>query len=390
MSSRSSNPSRRTDVIDHNPFVNATSELPLEPSWRIRLAARAWRSIRLLIGLLLFVGALQLLKTAAVGLSFLESGMLVENVGTAFGLGWLGALLVLSGSPVAATALALVAGGETGGSGFTEMQGFAMLTGSRLGAAFVVLVTAVVWALREGRGGRAVPLSTAVLALTGTAIVYVPAAAVGALLLTQTPIQHLDARLPSRFVDVIDLVYGDLVDRAETWPAGVTFVVAILVLLAAFKLIDTVLPRFDEQSLGPKVLWLQRKWPMFALGSLVALVTMSVSVALTVLVPLVSRGRVRRENILPYIFGANITTLGDTMLAAFALNSASSVRIVLAEVLATTLISVVLLTFFYAQVRRCLWSVQRWVVDSWPRLVLFTLTLFLVPLIAIALSATLT
>jgi solute carrier family 34 (sodium-dependent phosphate cotransporter) len=385
--SKGSASTSRIPPIDHNPTVNVSIVPSLERTGIARLASGAFRVARLLAGLFLFVGALQLLKTAAAGLSVLESGILVENVGTALGLGWLGALLVLSGSPVAATALALVAGGEQSGSGFSELQGFAMLTGSRLGAAFVVLVTAVVWALREGRGGRAVPLSTAVLALTGTAIVYIPAALVGALLLTRTPIEHMDARLPTRFVDIIDVVYGDLVDHAKTWPAWVAFAVAIAVLLLAFKVIDTVLPRFDEESLGTKVMWLQRKWPMFALGSLVALVTMSVSVALTVLVPLVARGRVRRENILPYVFGANITTLGDTMFAAFALNSPGAVRIVLVEVMATTLISVVLLTFFYAQVRRALWSTQRWVVDSSLRLGLFTIALFLVPLLAIGVSA---
>ncbi|MFN8222128.1 MAG: hypothetical protein U0R50_02645 [Gaiellales bacterium] len=367
--------------------MDATSTPSLDRQGIARLVAGSYRVARLCVGLLLFVGALQLLKTAATGLSVLDSGILVENPGTSLGLGWLGALLVLSGSPVAATSLALVAGGEQSGSGFSELQGFTMLTGSRLGAAFVVLVTAVIWALREGKGRRAAPLSTAVLALTGTALVYVPAAFIGGFLLTETPFRHVDARLPTQFVDVIDLIYGDLVHEAKTWPAWLTFVVALATLLVAFKVIDTVLPQFDEKSLGPKVLWLQRKWPMFALGSLVALVTMSVSVALTVLVPLVARGRVRRENVLPYIFGANITTLGDTMLAAFALDSPGAVRIVLAEVIATTLISVILLTFFYAQVRRALWAVQRWVVDSTPRLALFTAGLFLVPLVTIGVSA---
>ena len=55
---------------------------------------------------------------------------------------------------------------------------------------------------------------------------------------------------------------------------------------------------------------------MFALGCAVALVTMSVSVALTILVPLVAKNVVRREHVLPYIMGANITTLGDTMFVA--------------------------------------------------------------------------
>lgn len=353
-----------------------------------RPVARLVRLTRLLLGLVLFVGALQLLKTAAAGLDILHSSVLVENAGTALGLGWIGALLVLSGSPVAATALALAAAGEEAAAGaadrFSELQGFTMLTGSRLGAAFVVLVTAVVWALREGRGGRMVPLSTAVIALVGTAVVYVPAALLGGILLTSTPFQHLDAQLPAQAIDVIDVVYGDLVEQAETRPAWLVFLAGMAVLLVAFKVIDGALPQLDERSLGARRLaWLQRKWPMFGLGALVALVTMSVSVALTVLVPIVSRGHVRRENILPYVFGANIATLGDTMVAAFALGSPAAVRIVLAEVIATTIVSVILLACFYAQVRRGVWAFQLWVLDTPLRLLAFTAGLFLVPALVI-------
>ena len=55
---------------------------------------------------------------------------------------------------------------------------------------------------------------------------------------------------------------------------------------------------------------------MFFLGCGVCLLALSVSVALTVLVPMVANGRLRRANTLPYIAGANITTLADTLVAA--------------------------------------------------------------------------
>lgn len=353
------------------------------------LLATVLRVARLVVGLFLFVGALQLMKAAAASLDVLHSGLLVKNAGTTLGLGWLGALLVLSGSPVAATAMTLVAAGEekaaVAADHFTELQGFTMLTGSRLGAAFVVLVTAVVWALREGRGGRMVPLSTAVIALVGTAIVYIPAALLGGLLLSNRPMEGLDLRLPASAVDVIDFVYGDIVDTADGLPPLVLMAMSLAVLLVAFRVIDSVLPQLDEGSLGARrAAMLQRKWPMFGIGAAVALVTMSVSVALTVLVPVVARGLVRRESILPYVFGANIATLGDTMVAAFALDSPGAVRIVLVEVIATTTISVIILTFFYAQTRRSIWAFQRWVVETPARLAGFTCGLFLVPVGVIA------
>ena len=350
----------------------------------------ARRGAALLAGLFLFIGALQLMKTGASTLGVLQPGsVLVENALSTLGLGWLGALLVLSGSPVAATSLALVAAGEESGGarGLSEIEGFTMLTGSRLGAAFVVLVVAVLYAFRAGRGHRRAPVSTAVLALTATALVYLPALGLGVALLSWEPFAGLELRFPGEFVDLIDFLYGDAVNRAEDLPAALVFLGGIGVLLLAFKLIDTALPALDDASVSRRPAWLRRKWPMFALGSAVALVTMSVSVALTILVPLVARRVVHREFVLPYIMGANITTLGDTMFAAFALDSPAAVRVVLAEVIAAGSISLVLLAFAYPVVWTTLWDVQTAVTASRKRLALFTAGVLLLPLLAIAAGA---
>ncbi|MDQ3784263.1 MAG: hypothetical protein M3360_05200 [Actinomycetota bacterium] len=344
---------------------------------------RTWGLVRFLAALFLFVGALQLMKTGAASLDILNNeGLLVRNAGSTLGLGWIGALFVLSGSPMAATALTLVEAGS-----ITEVEGFTMLSGSRLGAAFVVLVVAVIYALKGGAGERKAPVATAVIALSTTALVYVPGALIGLALLNFGPFHSLELHFPGEFSDVIDLVYGGLLARAEKLPAALIFLGGLGVLLVSFKLTDTVLPGVDkeveERSKGK---WLSRKWPMFGLGSLVALVTMSVSVALTVLVPLVSKRYARREDILPYIMGANITTLGDTMLAAFALNSPAAVRIVLASVIAALVLSVILLGFFYTPVHRLVWRFQRQVIQSKARLAAFTAALFLVPVTVIAVS----
>ena len=85
--------------------------------------------------------------------------------------------------------------------------------------------------------------------------------------------------------------------------------------------------------------------------------------------------------------GANITTLGDTMLAAFALDSPAAVRIVLAEVIAAGTISVLLLAFAYPLLWTALWETQAWVTRTRTRLALFTLVVLLVPVLMIALAA---
>jgi solute carrier family 34 (sodium-dependent phosphate cotransporter) len=341
-----------------------------------------WWLVRLTLALYLFIGALQVMKTGASSLSILQDdGFLVANAGSTLGLGWLGALLVLSGSPVAATSLTLVSGG-----GLSELEGFTMLTGSRLGAAFVVLVTAVVFAARAPDGERRAPITTAMFALFATALVYIPAAFIGAALLRWDTFHSLELGLPQQFVDLIDLAYGGVVDRVEDWPAALVFLGGLGLLLVAFKVIDTVLPPLDSTGLSARADWMLRKWPMFLIGCVVALVTMSVSVALALLVPLVAKRYVKVQDVLPYILGANITTLGDTMLAAFALDSPEAVRIVLAEVIATTALTLVLLTFFYMKVLKAMWHLQVLSGRTPRRLIAFTLVLFAIPIAIIGVS----
>ena len=122
---------------------------------------------------------------------------------------------------------------------------------------------------------------------------------------------------------------------------------------------------------------------MFLLGSAVTLVSMSVSVSLSILVPLSHRGFVRRENVIPYIMGANITTFIDTLLAALLLNNPPPVAFVFAQMLGVALTSlIILLVAFKAYERSCLRFVS-WVTDKNLNLALFILTIFIVPIILV-------
>ena len=93
----------------------------------------------------MFILAVQLMKSgaAAVGPQ-IEGQFPFANAVSVLGFGWLAAYLVLSGSPVAATAVALFGAGT-----LTELQTFTMLGGSRLGASFIVLVTGFLYAMRK-------------------------------------------------------------------------------------------------------------------------------------------------------------------------------------------------------------------------------------------------
>ncbi len=325
--------------------------------------------------LFLFVLAIQLMKKGAGAISpRLAASGFFDNAYQTLGLGWLGAYLVLSGSPIAATALTFHQA-----DAINELQTFAMLSGSRLGASFIVLLVGFLYAIRSSN--RRESLGMGVLALSMTAIVYVPGMLLGYGILRSGLISGVHWTASSELQGAIDVGWGWIVNFAtETAPLPLLFPIGLGVILISFKLLDRVLPSLDgEKHADTKAHWLKKPWPMFFLGSLAALVTLSVSVALTVLVPLASKGYIKREQAIPYIAGANITTLADTLVAAMLLGKASGVQVVLAEAIAVAVITVLMLAVAYRPLQRGVMALDEWVVRTSLRLWLFVTVLFLVP-----------
>jgi hypothetical protein len=255
-----------------------------------------------------------------------------------------------------------------------------MLSGSRLGASFIVLLVGFIYAIRSPN--RRESLGMGVLALSMTAVVYIPGIALGYGILKSGFLTGVSWTASSEVQGTIDGGWGWAVSFAETsLPAPLLFPVGLGVILISFKLLDQVLPSLDgERHADTRGHWLKRPWPMFFLGSLAALLTLSVSVALTVLVPLASKGYIKREEAIPYIAGANMTTLADTLVAAMLLTRASGVQVVLAQAIAVGLITVAYLAFLYGPLRRGIMALDEWVVGTNPRLWLFVGLIFLVPL----------
>ena len=342
------------------------------------------RVVWVLVGLGLFVSALGIMKSGAQSLySTLQGSAFTDHAWSTLGLGWLGACLVLSGSPVAASSLTFLDGGV-----IDRSQAFTMLTGSRLGASFVVLVVGFIYALRQKGAGRRAPVSIGILSLTMTVFAYLPGALVGWLLLRGGAFDGLTLTAPPGLLSVTDTAFGWLADIAKDLvPGWGLFPLGLAVLLVAFKAFDRALPDLSAERLegGNASQWFRKPWGMFALGCGVALMTLSVSVALTLLVPLVAKGHLKRDETLPYIAGANITTLADTLVAAMLVSNPDAARVVLAEMVGVTAWTLVLIGFMYPAVRRTALRIARTVLSSRSRLAASIAGLFSVPLLLVAL-----
>jgi len=335
----------------------------------------------LLPGLFLFMLALELLKKGAAAVGPLLRGLDVGGVPGALGFGWLMACVVLSGSPVAAIALALLAART-----LSTEEAFAMIGGSRLGASFVVLVIGMLDDLRNRRTEKR-SAYIGVAALVSTAVVYVPALGLGLFALRAGAFEGL--RLEAYAVgSPLAAIYAPITRlAASVLPAGLLFVAGIGCLLFAFRVLDRVLPDLQSRptpvSLAGRVTY--QPWFMFAVGLGVTVLTLSVSVSLSLLVPLAARGYVRRENVIPYILGANITTFIDTLFAGAVVGHPDAVRVVAVLMATVTALSLPIVFGFPYAFERLVDHLARGATRSGRSVAWFVAALFFIPLLLMVL-----
>jgi Na+/phosphate symporter len=340
------------------------------PVWLVKLAAAV-------LGLLLFILALELLKDGARGYGGEVMRLLdVSGPANSLGFGWLLAYAFLSGSPVAAIAITLFSSGT-----IDAVQTFTMITGSRLGASFIVLFVGFIYYLRGFQ--RAASVAIGVLALLTTAAIYLPALALGYWALTSGLFGAVQVSAEAPMASFIDLLYGPLLEAITAWgpPGWAVIAAGVACLLGAFHLLDRALPemREDQGGFGNIGRLIYRPLAMFVLGMAVTSLTLSVSVSLALLVPLSARGLVRRENTLPYIMGANITTFIDTLVAALIVGGPPAFVIVLVEMASVALLSVLVLVACYRPFQRAILSAQELIIRSNRTLGAFLCIMLVVP-----------
>jgi hypothetical protein len=351
---------------------------PVAPGRGWRAWVRVGKIGLFVASLYLFVLAITLMKEGSAGLAPLVVSLLdVTNTTNALGFGWLSAYAIMSGSPIAAAALTFFDAGVV-----DELGAFAMITGSRLGASFIVLFIGFLYVLR-GRN-RATSLSMGLLSLVVTATTYLPSLLLGMVILKIGLLDRIQLGSGALLLSVADRVVEPVARVAVSLlPRWAVFGVGLGVIWFSFNLFDRCLPQvaLKESQVGWMSRLVYRPWMMFALGALVTLLSMSVSLSLAILVPLSARGYVQRENVIPYIMGANITTFIDTLLAAVLLENPSSFTIVLAQMFSIMLVSVVVLAIGYRHYERGMLSFVASTTAGNRKLALFMAVILAVPIV---------
>ncbi|MEW5988512.1 MAG: hypothetical protein AB1791_17930 [Chloroflexota bacterium] len=377
------------ETVNGDSLESALSEQPLslpaprlERLWNLALVIGRRVSLTkigiFVVSLFLFILAITLMKEGARGLApLVQDTFSVNHPANSLGFGWLFAYLVMSGSPVAAAALTFFDAGV-----LSKFGAFAMITGSRMGAGFIVLMIGFVYVLR-GRN-RAASLGMGLLSLSVTGFTHLIGLFIGAPLLGMGVLDRLHPQSGVLLNSITDLLFDPVAAFFQSFlPQWMLFVVGMAIIIFSFNLFDRCLPQMSvkESHVGAVSRLVYRPWVMFLLGAGITLISMSVSVSLSILVPLSNRGFVRRENVIPYIMGANITTFVDTLLASILVGRPEAFTVVLAEMLSITIVSFILLLTVLRRYERWTLDFVSWVTASNRNLALFMVVIFIVPIV---------
>lgn len=334
----------------------------------------------ILTSLYLFMLGLVLLTESTVFvIPLIRDILAIDTPMNALGFGWLFATLALSGSPVAATSLALL-----NGDALTPLQSLGMITGSRLGAASMVLVLGLIYIWRGHHKNSS--LSAGILSLLVTQTIYIPAMVLCFLFFDRLSLITLNINSQFFLADWMQRITTPIIRFVQAGtPTWMWFPMGFLILVGSFALFDRGLPdlHLDESAFARVNRILYRPLASFILGAVVTLLAMSVSLSLSLLVPLSARGYIRQENIIPYVMGANITTLVDTLLAAALLQNPAALNVILAQILSVALISLLILVFSFRPYVRGLVQLNHHFNQHNRSLILYILSLLVIPLILI-------
>ncbi|MFC7202292.1 sodium:phosphate symporter [Haloferax namakaokahaiae] len=314
--------------------MQATSQLA-----RLREVARPLGA--LVVGVAAFLLSIRLLSGASAALSPSLVPVLdrvVMGPLSALGASWLATYPVLNGTAIAALSMVLYTEALV-----TPLELFLMICGSRFGSVTIVLLVGSVEYVRQRDVSLRDAMWFGVLSFLVTWSVYLPVTALG--YVTLAPLTPRLSAMASRFtlefaaLDSLEPFIERIVETLGPLGAGL---VALGLLLGSLRLFDSAFDAVDVEQVRDSLARHGRNhWFLFAIGFVVTALSTSVAFSLGVVVPLSVRGYVERDELLPYILGANVGTLIDTVAIAIVLDEPVGLAVVLFTAALATLVATV-------------------------------------------------
>jgi len=261
-------PSDATIVAEKEPARAARATMLVSEAKTILTRVQWFKVAIFLISLFLFTLAIYIMKEGAKALTpLVRSTLAVDNPINSLGFGWLFAYVLLSGSPVAAVSLTFLT------NGLVDQYGaFTMITGSRLGASFIVLFIGFLYVLR-GKD-RTSSLSMGLLSLSVTFTTFFVAMFVGIGIMSTGSFTNIQIQSGALVNSVVDLIFDPIVTFISgVMPDVFLFLIGLGLTIFSLNLFDKALPQIviKEGQVGNVSRFVYRPWVMFLLGAAITL-----------------------------------------------------------------------------------------------------------------------
>ena len=346
---------------------------------------RTQRVLLASFSILLFVFGLQLLGESTQALAETLRGIvraLVTNDLSALGGGWLLAYLVLNGATSGAIGIAFLQSGL-----IDTLATYMFVSGARLGATFIVVFIGLLEYLQGKNDDLRDATSIGLLQFLTTYVVYIPAIALGYFAMQSFDLSFLEVQAPAAFNYGLDVIYGPFTSflSAHLSPP-LLFAGSILILLFSLQIFDHAFKGLSEEKFRSKYLrfMMSSKWIAFGVGAGITLVSTSVALSVGIIVPMYNQGYFKRKEIIPYLMGANLTTMISNIMAAAVIESPVAMKAVLV-LSAAILVSTSLALIFYDQVYAGIKKVFNSVMLNDRYMIAFTSALLLTPVLLLLL-----
>lgn len=341
------------------------------------------RAVYVVAAISLFITALQLLSISTGDLTpLLEKFLkpLLDNDLNTFGAGWIISYLTLNGTTGAAIGLSVFNSGI-----ITDMQLLTMLSGARFGAAFIVILIGVIEYLQGKSDSIKDSASIGMICFLIAYTVYLPAALIAYFGSSYLELGFLEVSGPV-FLQTSVLSIFKPVSSAVASVTGpvLGFFAALGFLIISLRIFGYAFNGLNAENLRGNYLQflMGNKWIAFATGALLTLITTSVSLSLGIIVPLYNEGYIKRKEIIPYILGANLTTMISFVIAAMIVDTQAGMRQILILTAGITVVTSAVL-LFYKRYYSFLQKTFDTIVTSRTVFAVFITTLMLIPVIAL-------
>jgi hypothetical protein len=233
-----------------------------------------------------------------------------------------------------------------------------MIVGSRIGAAFIVFAIGWTYVIR-GRD-HIQSLGIGLLSLIVTATTYLPALTPGIVLLNTGSLKW--ATIPSGSLpnEIISQLFEPIAKASvELLTYTGTFFAGPVLILLSFHLFDRALPDLEDAEEERERLgrYLYRPWVMLIAGAAITLISLSVTLSLSILVPLTRHRLVR------------------------VMDNPEAASIVLAGFAAIILVSVVILVTLYRRYENLVLNLTEWATENRRNLAISMGVFILTPLV---------